>query len=142
MILFLLLSQVDSLSLDEAIDIAFSKSPTYYESKVSLDQSRILFYQSLSSLLPTISVTADYTKGELVTSYGGVATSNYSGSAYLNVPIFDVDVISSIFVAGRNLKGTRIQHRANVSNMILQLKTAYYNLINTHNILQSTEITI
>ena len=38
MILFLLLSQVDSLSLNQAIDIAFSNSPSYYESKISLDK--------------------------------------------------------------------------------------------------------
>ena len=64
MILFLLLSQVDSLSMDKAIDIAFSNSPSYYESKISLDKSRILFYQTLANLLPTVSVTGTYTKTE------------------------------------------------------------------------------
>ena len=61
MIIFLLFAQVDSLSLDRAIDLAFSNSPVYYESKISLDKSRILFYQTLSNLLPTISANASYT---------------------------------------------------------------------------------
>ncbi|KPJ72923.1 hypothetical protein AMJ52_04610 [candidate division TA06 bacterium DG_78] len=138
MIPLLLFLQIDSLSLNEAIDIAFSQSPTYYESKIALDQSRILFYQSLSNLLPTVSVTADYTKSE----YSGVTTSGYTGFASLTVPLFDVDVISSILIAGRQAKGTTIQHKANISYLILQLKTAYYSLINTQNLLASSEITI
>ncbi len=138
MILFLLLSQVDSLSMDKAIDIAFSNSPSYYESKISLDKSRILFYQTLANLLPTVSVTGTYTK----TEDSGLFTNPYSGSANLGVPIFDLDVIASIFIGGRQLKGTKIQHRADISGLILSLKTAYYNLINARELLSSSEIAI
>lgn len=64
MTILLILSQIDSLSLEEAIDVALFKSPTYYESKVSLDKSRIQFYQTLSNLPPTFSATAQYTEYE------------------------------------------------------------------------------
>jgi outer membrane protein TolC len=138
MLFLMLCLQIDSVSLEEAINIAFSQSPSFYESKIALDQSRILFYQSLSNLLPTTSVSASYSKSE----YSGVTTSGYSGSTSFSVPLFDVDVISSILIAGRQVKGTTIQHRANISNLILQLKTAYYSLINTQNLLESSEITI
>ncbi|MCK4250111.1 TolC family protein [candidate division WOR-3 bacterium] len=138
MILFLFLAQVDSLSMDKAIDIAFSNSPSYYESKISLDKSRILYYQTLANLLPTVSVTGTYTK----TEDSGLFTNPYSGSANLSVPIFDLDVIASIFIGGRQLKGTKIQHRADISALILSLKTAYYNLINARELLGSSEIAI
>ena len=58
------------------------------------------------------------------------------------MPIFDLDVIASIFIGGRQLKGTKIQHRADISALILSLKTAYYNLINARELLGSSEIAI
>lgn len=136
--IFLLLLQVDSLSLDQAIDVAFANSPTYYESKISFDKSRILFYQSLANLLPTVSTTGTYTRSE----YQGITTDIYSGSMTLNMSIFDLDVISSIFMGVRQLKGSRIQHESDISGLILRLKTAYYNLINAHELLNSSEVAI
>jgi outer membrane protein TolC len=138
MMLLLLFAQVDSLSLNQVIDIALSKSPYYYESKVSLDKSRILFYQTLSNLLPTIVATGTYTKSEFM----GVETSIYSGNVNLTVPIFDLDIISSIIVSGQRLKGSRIQHRSDFANLILRLKTAYYRFINAYELLQSSEVAI
>ncbi len=138
MILFLLLSQVDSLSLNQAIDIAFSNSPSYYESKISLDQSRILYYQALANVLPTVFVTGTYTK----TEDSGLFTNPYSGSANLSGPIFDVDVICAIFIGGYQLKGTKVQHKADIAGLILNLKTAYYNLINARELIYSSEVAI
>jgi len=60
LILFLLTVQVDSLSLERAIDIALAQSPVYYESKHSYEKSRILFYQTLANLLPTVNASASY----------------------------------------------------------------------------------
>jgi len=138
MIIFLLFAQVDSLSLDQAIDLAFSNSPVYYESKISLDKSRILFYQTLSNLLPTISANASYTEYEL----SGPGTSPYSGSITMTQPIFDIDLISSIFVSKQQLKGSSIQHNADIAGLVLDLKTSYYNLINAQELLKSSEIAI
>ncbi len=138
MILLLLLSQIDSLSLNQAITRAFSNSPAYYESKISLDKSRILFYQTLSNLLPTVATTATYTKSE----WQGITTDVYTASATVSQPIFDIDVLSAIFISGGQLKGTRIQHQTNISNLVLRLKTAYYNLINAGELLESSEVTI
>jgi outer membrane protein TolC len=58
------------------------------------------------------------------------------------MPLFDLDIISAIFVAHGQMKGNRIQHEADVSNLILRIKTAYYNLINALELLESSEITI
>lgn len=138
MILFLLFSYVDSLSLEQAIDLAFARSPVYYESKITYDKSRVLFYQSLSNLLPTISTSATYTKSE----YQGFETSAYTGSMGLTVPLFDLDILSSIFVSDRQVKGNAIQHKSNIANLIVRLKTAYYNLITAQELLKSSEITI
>ncbi|MBE0433557.1 TolC family protein [candidate division WOR-3 bacterium] len=138
MILFLLLIQVDSLSVEQALDRAFKNSPVIGESRASMDRSRIQFYQILAELLPTAYVTARYTKSE----YQGYATSGYDGSLQLTMPLLDLDIISSIFASGRQLKGSAIQHEADVSNLCLRTKTAYYNLVNALELLRSSELTI
>ncbi len=139
MVFFLLFLQVDSLSLDQAIDLAFAKSPIYYESKITLDKSRILFYQTFANLLPTISVTASYAKEEYPEGSSG---TKYRGSLSLSQPIFDLDIISSVFISGRQVKGTQIQHKTDISDLMLRLKTAYYNLINARELLRASEIAI
>ncbi len=138
MILFLLSAQVDSLSLEQAIDIALSQSPAYYESKVSLDKSRIQFFQAFSNLLPTFSASAQYTK------YGGSSpgTNQYSGRLSLTQPLFDLEIISSIFASNRQLKSNSLQHTADIAELMLNVKTAYYNLIYARELLESAEIAI
>jgi len=138
MLILALFLQVDSLSVSQAIDIAFQNSPIYYESRATLDKSRIQFYQSLANLLPTISVTGTYTKSE----FQSVTTSDYTGAMNITMPLFDLDIISSIFIAGGELSGDNIQHEADISNLILRIKTAYYDLINAFELLRSSEITI
>jgi outer membrane protein len=138
MIFLLLFAQFDSLSADQAIDVALQNSPIYNESRVALEKSRIQFYQSLANLLPTINVTGTYTKSE----FGSLTSSEYSGTMNINMPVFDLDIISSIFIARGELGGNNIQHQADISNLILRIKTAYYNLINAYELLSSSEITI
>jgi outer membrane protein len=137
-VLFIFAAQVDSLSLEHVIDLALARSPFYYEAKATLTQSRISFYQTLSSLLPTISVSGTYT----VSEFTGVETDNYSGSATLSVPLFDLDVISAIMVSNRTLKGSSIQHRSDIAQLMLELKIAYYSLVNAQELLASSEIAI
>lgn len=138
MIILLLFAQVDSLSMDQAIDQLLAQSPAYYEAKVSLEKSRILFYQTLSSLLPTISTTASYTR----TKVSDTETSMYSGVLNLNQPLFDLDILSSVFVSGRQIKGSRIVYKSAIAGLLLKLKTAYYGLINARELLNSSEVTI
>lgn len=135
---FFVFLQIDSLSLDQTIDLALARSPIYYESKISLDKSRILFYQTLTNLLPTVTTTATYTKSE----WQGISTDAYSASITLNQSVFDIDVLSAIFVSEGQLRGTKIRHQTDISSLILRLKTAYYNLINARELLESSEVTI
>ncbi|KPL13835.1 hypothetical protein AMJ74_04530 [candidate division WOR_3 bacterium SM1_77] len=138
MIFLLLFAEIDSLSINQAIDIAFENSPVYGESRVSLEQSRIQFYQVLAELLPTAYVTGSYTRSD----YHGSTSSSYDGSLQLTMPVFDLDIISSIFVAHGQMRGSSIQHEADAANLVLRTKTAYYNLINALELLNSSEITI
>jgi outer membrane protein TolC len=82
MIPLLIIAQIDSLSLKEVLDIALSQSPAYHESRVSLDKSRIQFYQAFSNLLPAFSATGQYT---------GYENNNYGTNSF--------DIISSILAA-------------------------------------------
>jgi outer membrane protein len=138
MILLIFLAQLDSLSIDQAIDIALQNSPIYGESKISMEQSRIQFYQVLAELLPTVYVTGTYTESE----YQGLASSGYEGSMQITMPVFDLDIISSIFVARGQMKGSAIQYEADISNLILRIKTAYYKLISAQELMKSSEIAI
>jgi outer membrane protein TolC len=138
MLLFALFLQVDSLSMNEAIDLALENSPIYYESRVSYEKSRLQFYEILTELLPTMRVAGSYTKSE----YQGIATSGYEGSVNLTMPLFDLDIITSIFVARGQWTGSGIEHQEEIANLILRIKTAYYNLINALELLNSAEITI
>ena len=138
MIILLLFAQVDSLSMDQAIDQLLAKSPAYYEAKVSLEKSRILFYQTLSSLLPTMSATASYTR----TKVSDIETSMYSGMLSLNQPLFDLEILSSVFVSGRQIKGSTILYKSEIAGLLLKLKIAYYSLINARELLNSSKVTI
>lgn len=138
MIFLLLFAQVDSLSMDQAIDKALANSPIYGESRVSLEKSRIQFYQVLTELLPNAYVTGTYTKSD----FQGYTTSGYEGSLQLAMPLFDLDIISAIFVAHGQMQGNKIQHEADVSNLILRIKTSYYNLINALELLESSKVAI
>ncbi len=138
LILLLLTVQVDSLSLERAIDIALAQSPVYYESKHSYEKSRILFYQTLANLLPTVSASASYSTSEVQ----DITSDTYSWSLSLSQPIFDLDIVSSVFVTGRQLQGSRILHESDIAELVLRVKTAYYNLINAYELLRSSEITI
>jgi len=138
MIFLLLFTQIDSLSIDQAIDVALQNSPIYGESRASFDQTRIRFYQVLAELLPTVNVSGTYTNSE----YQGLESSGYEGSVQVSMPVFDLDLISSIFVARGQVKGNAIQHEADVSYLMLRIKTAYYNLINALELVRSSEIAI
>ncbi|MGB9720877.1 MAG: TolC family protein [bacterium] len=134
-LIIVLLSQVDTLSLQEAIDISLRQSPTYLESGETLAKSRVQFFKALSYLLPTTSTTGSWTKSE----YKHLNTERYTGSINLSFPVFDLDVISSIIIAKGQEKGTSIQHNQDVANLILNVKKSYYSLITANELLNSSQ---
>jgi len=141
MLILLLCLQVDSLSLDQALARGLKINPTFQESQVTLDKSKILFYQNLCNLLPTVSTTGSYTKTTYPNTSTG-PTERYSTNMNFSIPVFDLDVLGSILVAGLNWKGTRIQHRSDLANLVLQIKSAYYNLVNAQELLHYSDIAI
>ena len=138
MILFFLFLQIDSLSMDEAIDRALENSPIYHESRVSLEKSRIQFYEVLTELLPTARVGASYTRSK----YQGFTSSGYDGSVNLTMPLFDLDIITSILVSRGQVNSSSLQHQEDIANLVLRVKTAYYSLINASELMNSAEVTI
>ncbi|OGC41289.1 hypothetical protein A2Y85_00500 [candidate division WOR-3 bacterium RBG_13_43_14] len=138
MLIFLLFTQVDTVSLNEAIDKAMS-GPVYNEARVDLEKNRIIFYQALTSVLPTTGALVRYTRTEPAS---GPDTDTYSGSLTFTMPLLDFDVFSSIIAARRQLRLSKVQKDANVAGLILKVKTAYYNLINAYELLESSDIAI
>ncbi len=138
MLIFILFIQIDSLSLNDAINQAMS-GPIYHESKIELEKNRILFYQALTSILPLTSASLRYTRNEYPS---GLDTDVYSGSLSFTMPLFDFDVFSSIIAARRQVNLSRVQNQASIAGLILNVKTAYYNLINAYELLESSDIAI
>lgn len=138
MVIFLLFFQIDSLSLNDAINMALAQSPAYFEAKTTFEKSRIVYYQTLATLLPTISASGTYTNSE----YQGVSSSGYSGNIQLNQPLFDLDILSSVFVSRRQQRGSKIQYDSQLAGLILNLKTTYFALINARELLNSSEVAI
>jgi outer membrane protein TolC len=125
--------------MDQALARAMTTSPAYQESKYTLDKSRIAFFESLCSLLPTPSASLNYSN----TQYPGLnPTKSYTTSMNLRMSIFDLDVFSAILISGLNWKGTRIQHRSDLASQVLQVKTSYYNLVNAQELLHYSDIAI
>lgn len=126
--------QIDTLSLQDAIEIGLKQSPIYLESRETLAKSRVQFFKALSYLLPTNSATGSWTRSE----YQDLVSERYNGSINLSIPIFDLDVISSIVVAKGQERGTAIQHNQDIANLVLNIKKAYYNTITANELLNSS----
>ncbi len=131
--------QIDTLSLDQALERGLNLSPTYLESRYTLDKSRLQFWQSLTGLLPTVTATGTYTKTEYPENG---SSERYATSMNLSLPVFDLDLIGTIAVAGLNWRGNRLKHQADVANLVLRIKAAYYNLANARALTQSSELAL
>ncbi len=138
MLIFFLFTQIDSLSLNDAIDYAM-RGPAYNESRVELAKNRIIFYRALTSVLPSASSAVKYTRIEPAS---GPETDTYSGSLALTMPLFDLDILGSIIAARNQLQISRVQHNAGAAGLVLRVKTAYYNLINARDLLEFSRIAI
>ncbi|MGQ9664204.1 MAG: TolC family protein [bacterium] len=136
-IIIFLFAQIDSLSLNQVIDIALRQSPAYLESRETLAKSRVQLYQTFSFLLPTNTTSANWTHSE----FSGLNTEKYTASTNFSIPIFDLDVLSSIVNARGQEKGTAIQHNQVIADLILNLKKSYYNLIMANELLNSSQKT-
>lgn len=135
MLIICLFIQIDSLSLNQVINIALRQSPAYLASREALAKSRVQLYQTFSFLLPTNTTSANWTHSE----FSDLTTDKYTGSTNFSNPIFDLDVVSSIVIAKGQEKGTAIQHEQSVANLMLNLKKSYYNLIMANELLNSSQ---
>lgn len=138
MLLTLFLFHADSITLREAIDIALAKSPIYHEARLTRDRSRIQFYQNLANLLPTVAVTGAVTR----TAIDSLQTTAYTKGLNATMPIFDLEIIGSIAAARAQTAGSQIQFRAEIASLVLRVETAYYNLLNSRELLKSSELAI
>ncbi len=137
-IIFFLLLSVDSLSLNQVVEIALERSPSYLESKEVLAKSRIQYYKALSYLLPTTSATGAWTHSE----FKNIPTDRYTGAINFSIPLFDLDIVSSIILAKGQVKNTTIQHQQEIASLILSLKKSFYNLVTAQELLRSSEKTL
>ncbi|MEO0161206.1 MAG: TolC family protein [candidate division WOR-3 bacterium] len=129
------LMQIDTISLQEAIDIALNRSPTYLESQATLAKTKIQFLRALSYLLPTNSTTGSWTESE----YQKIQSTYYAGSINFTFPLFDLDVISAIFTAHGQKQGATIKYQQDVGNLVLNIKKAYYNIITANELVKAAD---
>jgi outer membrane protein len=138
LLILLLLFQIDSLTLDQVIDRVFENSPDYFQSRLSVDRSKVLYAEALCNYLPSLSVSGSYTEHEA----DNQAAYPYSGSASLSQPILDMDIVSSIIDARYNAKITSCQYESDIGALLLDARTSYYDLIYAYELISSSEIAI
>ncbi len=137
-IILLIVNGTLNLSLEEAKRLAVEKSPHFYAAEAKLAKSRINFTQSLSSLLPTPTSSASYTKSEI----DGFETETYNGSITMSQPALDLPLFAQIKAAHYQYRGEKMSYRHELQNLMAQVEIAYLNLIRARELLKFSEHTV
>lgn len=138
MLVILLLIGVDSLSLNQALEIALRRSPGQLEALTELERARYDYGHSLAMVLP--SVRADLGYSELRDR--GVATEAYSGNLTLSQPILDLELASRVLAARSSLDGSRILEAKSRAELILRTSLAYYELVESDYLIKSAQVAL
>ncbi len=120
----------ETLSLDRCIEIALRKSPTILAAyhAVNAGQSRV--GQARSGYYPQIAASADYSKYSLSTDPTNAALDQYAATATLTQNIFDFGKTwTQVTIQQRNLDASREDLRNTTSQIVLNVKRAYYGLL-------------
>lgn len=128
------------LSLDDCIKIGLEKSKAIKISKAKVDASNYKVKETNAATLPSLKMTAGYTKlsdvgapnfgqaGAALSSAFKPILDNYNMRLTLSQPLFTGNRLSgNVDVAEYNQKATEEDFNKDLSQTVLDLKTAYWN---------------
>ena len=132
----ILLSSVLAISLygnnlNDLIDIALKNNTSIIQSQIKVDTQKQTLIQSESQYLPTLSLEADISNHDIETA--GITTDGNSQSVSLNASqlIYDFGKSShNIEASKQNTKATIKELDSTTSNIILNVKKLYYDILN------------
>jgi TolC family type I secretion outer membrane protein len=120
----------ETLSLDRCIEIALRKSPNILAAYHEVKAGRSRVGQARSGYYPQIAATADYSKYSLSSDPTNAALDQYTATATLTQTIFDFGKTwTQVTIQQRNLDASREDLRNTTSQIVLNVKRAYYGLL-------------
>lgn len=123
----------ETLSLQQAIDIALSDNPTITVGNKEVERFKYVYNQAVSSLYPQIEVSAQYAlalrRQEMMEgfSFGGKNTFNVAGN--LALPLFVPSVYRQMKMVGTQEAAAMESLRASKIELIASVRAAYYSAL-------------
>lgn len=123
----------ETLSLQQAIDIALSDNPTIKVGDKEIERFKYVYNQTVSSLYPQIDASAQYAlalrRQEMMEgfSFGGKNTFNVSGN--LALPLFVPSVYRQMKMVGTQEAAAKESLRASKIELIASVRSAYYSAL-------------
>ncbi len=122
--------QGERLSLQQCVDIALRRNPTIFAANYTVNAADARVGQALSAYYPQVSLTGDYSKSSITTNSVTGSHDLYQGNAALTQNIYDFGRTSStVRIQRLNEDATRTDRRSTVTQVVFNVKQAYYNLL-------------
>ncbi len=123
------------LSLDDALNLAWKKSPAKQEASVDKRSGTLSLASGILGILPTPITSATYTKSKIPTTplTPDVVTKTYTGSVGLSQVLFDANAFSNVVKGKLTNDYYRLQAKDKTANLIYSVKTSYYTLAKAYN---------
>jgi outer membrane protein TolC len=131
------------LSLDQALSLARQSSPQAKEASIDRHSGILSIAGSIAQILPTPTATASYSKNE-ITIPGLPADPNftYSGTVGLNQVLFSPDAFGNVAKGVLYNDYYRLQAQDKSANLVYALKTSYFNLARTYQLLEIADASL
>lgn len=120
------------LTLDKALDIALSDSPTIKVADLEIERYDYATKESRSALLPALSGTLGYQRAIVQQSMGGLklgADNTYTGGLSLTVPILAPSIFRNISLSKEQVVASIEKARASKIDLAAEVKKIYYQLL-------------
>lgn len=128
------------LSLDDALNLAWQKSPTKAEASVDKRSGALSLASGIAGILPTPSAQASYgtTKTTLGAGLPELKTKTYSGSVGFNQVVFDPYAFGNVAKGKLYYDYYRLQAKDKSANLVYSVKVSYYALAKAYNLYDAT----
>ncbi len=132
------------LNLDRAVETALRNNPTLSKYRVQVKSSKVSYWQTLTGYLPqpSLQVTYSDTRASIPLSQpGGPPIYSYTTKGYqvylsMDQSLFDPDRLVSIWQKRNQKNSSLFQLNEEKNDIILQVKTAYFNSLKARRIVE------
>lgn len=138
------------LTLEQVVNIALERNPTLEASRQAVAQARARLTQSKSRWWPQLRGTSAYSRNYAESQRQAVvegATSNtynnYNAGLSLSQKIYDFGQTGGLVEQSRQqLSSSRFDHTTNISEVVLQVKNAFYQVLKNQGLVKVAQQTL